>query len=112
MTAPRERTTTPRPPDEERAAKLGRLKAENAQLHQALESHAVIDQAIGILIALYQLSAEDGWAVLREVSQHTNTKLRQIADQVIGGTQGHPVPEPVGQELHEALHMRRHCGEV
>ncbi|MEU9438976.1 ANTAR domain-containing protein [Streptomyces sp. NPDC048252] len=54
---------------------LERLRVENRQLRQARASHAVVDQAIGVLTVLGQLPPCDGFTVLREVSQHTNIKL-------------------------------------
>ncbi|MFJ9026429.1 ANTAR domain-containing protein [Streptomyces sp. NPDC102259] len=65
-----------------------RLRAENRQLRQALASHAVVDQAIGVLTVLGQIPPCDGFTVLREVSQHTNIKLTQVAEQVIKHGQG------------------------
>lgn len=107
MTLPRDRRSQPRVPEGEREESVARLKAENAQLHQALESHAVVDQAIGVLIALHQCSAAEGWEVLREASQRTNTKLREVADMVIGLTQGHALPEEVRDELEAALRRQK-----
>ncbi|MEU0041223.1 ANTAR domain-containing protein [Streptomyces sp. NPDC006333] len=102
MTLPRDRRTQPCPPQGERED-VARLRTENAQLHQAVESHAAVDQAIGVLIALHQCSAADGWEILREVSQHTNTKLRDVAEVVTGWTQGHPLPDAVRVALEDAL---------
>ncbi|MGW4671525.1 ANTAR domain-containing protein [Streptomyces sp. NPDC004324] len=62
---------------------------ENSQLWQAVESHAVVDQAIGVLIAVYWCSATDAGEALHEVSQHTNTKLRNVADTVVDSMQGY-----------------------
>ncbi|MEU8951789.1 ANTAR domain-containing protein [Streptomyces sp. NPDC048489] len=84
-----------------------RLRAENAQLRQAVESHAVVDQAIGVLIARRRCSAAEAWEVLREVSQHTNTKLRRVADLVVGSTQGCPLPDAVRVALEDAFRSRR-----
>ncbi|WP_329528852.1 ANTAR domain-containing protein [Streptomyces sp. NBC_01462] len=103
MTLPRDRCTQPCPPEGEREGSLARLKAENAQLRQAVESHAAVDRAIGVLIALHRCSAVGGWEVLREVSQHTNTRLRDVADTIIGWTQGHPLPDIVRVALEDAL---------
>jgi hypothetical protein len=44
--------------------------------------------------------------VLREVSQHTNTKLHTVAEKVIAWTLGQPMPEPVGRELDAAVQRR------
>ncbi|MFE5136343.1 ANTAR domain-containing protein [Streptomyces fagopyri] len=107
MSLPRERRTQPCPPEGERAATVARLRAENARLHQALDSHAVVDQAIGVLIALHRLSAGSGWEILREVSRHSDITVREVADLVIGWPQGHPMPAPVRDELDDALRRRR-----
>ncbi|MDQ0577987.1 ANTAR domain-containing protein [Streptomyces rishiriensis] len=94
----------PRPlPDGTRNATVARLEQEIAQMRQAVGSHAVVDQAIGVLIAVHRLAPAAGFEVLREVSQHTNIKLRAIAEMVIGWALGQPLPEPVGRELGEAV---------
>jgi hypothetical protein len=59
------------------------LQQENMQLHQAVRSHAVADQAIGVLIARGRLAPEQGWNVLVGTSQHTNIKLRHVAELVV-----------------------------
>ncbi|MEU0946865.1 ANTAR domain-containing protein [Streptomyces canus] len=76
---------------------------ENRQLRQALASHAVVDQAIGVLTVLGQIAPGDGFTVLREVSQHTNIKLTQIAEQVLNHGQGAALPDVLLGELHAAL---------
>jgi len=53
------------------------------QLAQALPSRAVIDQAIGVIISQRHCSPEDGFAVLRQVSQNGNRKLRDVAREVV-----------------------------
>ncbi|MEU0030894.1 ANTAR domain-containing protein [Streptomyces sp. NPDC006335] len=80
-----------------------RLRAENRQLRQALASHAVVDQAIGVLTVLGQIPPGDGFTVLREVSQHTNIKLTQVAEQVLNHGQGAALPDVLLGELHAAL---------
>ncbi|MGW5611768.1 ANTAR domain-containing protein [Streptomyces sp. NPDC003753] len=84
-----------------------RLRAENEQLQRAVASHAVVDQAIGVLVTMARISPEDGFTVLREVSQHTNTKLSSIAEQIIKQAQGADLPETTLAEVHAALGRRR-----
>jgi hypothetical protein len=86
---------------------LSRLEQENAQLRHAVDSHATVDQAIGILIATHQIASAAGFEVLREVSQHTNLKLHAVAEVVIGWALGQPLPGPVEQELDAALQRRQ-----
>ena len=52
-------------------------------LNQAIAARHRVGQAQGILMARYQLTAEQAFAVLKRQSQATNVKLRIIADQVI-----------------------------
>jgi GAF domain-containing protein len=50
-----------------------------AHLNSALASRAVIDQAIGIIMARRGCSAGDAFAVLRRMSNDRNVKLRDVA---------------------------------
>ena len=53
------------------------------QLKEAVASHAVVDQAIGMVVALGRVTPDQGWEVLRDVSQHTNIKLRNVAELIL-----------------------------
>ncbi|MYW63456.1 ANTAR domain-containing protein [Streptomyces sp. SID8379] len=86
------------------------LQDEVRQLHQAIASHTVVDQAIGVVIALGGLTPDQGWDVLKEVSQHTNTKLREIADQVVRWTNRGWLPDDTRQALDAALVRARDRG--
>ena len=69
-------------------------KAEHLKV--ALLSNRRIGMAIGILMAMHQLTEQQAFDLLRVASQHTHTKLRDIAEQVIvtGATPGWPVRRP------------------
>jgi transcriptional regulator with GAF, ATPase, and Fis domain len=55
-----------------------------AQLQEALESRAVIEQAKGVLIAQSRhLTPEDAFDMLRKVSQRENVKLRDVARRIV-----------------------------
>ncbi|MGW1863752.1 ANTAR domain-containing protein [Streptomyces collinus] len=87
-----------------RDEQVARLEEEVTQLRQAVTSHAVIDQAIGVLICQHQLNPADGFTVLRETSQLTNTKLHTVAEAVIAWAHiRKPLPTPLAQALNEAL---------
>ncbi|MDL5205342.1 ANTAR domain-containing protein [Streptomyces sp. ALI-76-A] len=73
------------------------MEQENAQLRQAVNSHATVDQAIGVLAAMHRLALAAGFEVLREVSQRTNIKLHTVAESVIAWVLGQTLPEPVGR---------------
>lgn len=79
------------------------MRAENRQLQQALASHAVVDQAVGVLTVLGQIPPGDGFTVLREVSQHTNVKLVQVAEEVLEHGQGAALLDVLVGEVHAAL---------
>jgi GAF domain-containing protein len=63
------------------AYQSARDMAENLQT--ALESRAVIDQAKGILIERYKLTADQAFQLLVRASMTTNRKLRDIADDLV-----------------------------
>ena len=49
----------------------------------ALESNRKIGAAIGMLMYRHKISYQDGFDRLRDVSQRTHTKLRDVADEVL-----------------------------
>jgi GAF domain-containing protein len=63
------------------AYRSARRTADN--LRVALESREVIDQAKGILIERYRLSADAAFQALAAVSMRSNTKVRDIAEQLV-----------------------------
>ncbi|MEV4787362.1 ANTAR domain-containing protein [Streptomyces tuirus] len=79
------------------------LQEEVQQLKEAVASHAVVDQAIGMVVALGRISPDQGWAVLKEVSQHTNIKLRNVAELILVWGRTGVMPEEIRAALEEAL---------
>jgi GAF domain-containing protein len=65
---------------------------ELAQMRTAMMSRAVIEQAKGILIERFQVDADQAFTLLSRTSQHTNTKLRDVADDLVrtGNLAGSP----------------------
>ncbi len=61
-------------------------------LRGALSSRSVIDQAIGIIIALQRCSTDSAFDVLRAASQHRNIPLRVVAAELVART-GEATPE-------------------
>ena len=77
---------------------LAALSAENRNLRAQLATLPVIEQAKGILIARYQISAESAFALLRCWSSHTNCKLREISRLLVDAAGRSPEdPDPVGR---------------
>jgi transcriptional regulator with GAF, ATPase, and Fis domain len=56
------------------------------QLHAALASRAVIDQAIGIIMARRACSAAEAFIVLRRMSNDRNVKVRYLAEAITQAT--------------------------
>jgi len=54
-----------------------------ANLEKALSSNRVIGTALGIIMSRENVTAENAFARLREHSQRTNRKLRDVADDVV-----------------------------
>ncbi|MFC8361526.1 ANTAR domain-containing protein [Streptomyces griseorubiginosus] len=79
------------------------LQEEIDQLKEAVASHAVVDQAIGMVVALGRVTPDEGWAVLKDVSQHTNIKLRNVADLILIWGRSGDIPEEIRVALEEAL---------
>jgi GAF domain-containing protein len=52
-------------------------------LERALDSRAVIDQAKGILMERFRLTAEQAFQVLTRVSMETNVKVRDLAERFV-----------------------------
>jgi GAF domain-containing protein len=63
------------------------------QLHRAMQSRSVIDQALGIIMARQRCTSEEAFAVLRAASQSRNRKVADIAADLITATTGSPPRE-------------------
>ena len=64
------------------------------QIVAALRSRSTIDQALGILMAQEQCDADTAFALLRQHSQTTNQKLRDVAARMVERATGHPPTTP------------------
>ncbi|MFF1307109.1 ANTAR domain-containing protein [Streptomyces sp. NPDC058307] len=86
------------------------LRLEVDQLRRAMRTRPAIDVARGIVMASFGLSAEDAWTVLVAASQNTNTKMRDLAEELMGAAHGVPVPEQVQQQMAMAVAKVREAG--
>ncbi|MGW0581392.1 ANTAR domain-containing protein [Streptomyces sp. NPDC002920] len=86
------------------------LRNEITQLRRAMRTRPAIDQARGVLMATFSLSAGDAWAVLVAVSQHTNTKLHHIAEELLTAVHGEALAETTQRHLAAAVSARREGG--
>jgi GAF domain-containing protein len=67
------------------AALYGGCRQMIDNLHTALASRAVIEQAKGMLHADFGVSPEQAFQLLSRVSQNTNQKVRQVAADLVDG---------------------------
>jgi GAF domain-containing protein len=72
------------------------------QLREALATRAIIDQALGILMAQQTCDPDTAFAILRTTSQNQNRKLRDVAAGIVRATTGHdpattPFNDPAGR---------------
>ena len=78
------------------------------ELPDLFEARAVIEQVKGVLMAVYRVSAEQAFGVLRWRSQETNTKLRALAQQLIAEIPTLPSPSADVQSAFDHLLLTVH----
>lgn len=64
-------------------ASYTRVLKESADLRAAMDSRAVIEQAKGILVARERCSPDEAFDLLTRMSQHTHTRLRDVAARIV-----------------------------
>jgi hypothetical protein len=67
---------------------LEAAREEVEHLRIAMRSRAVIEQAKGIVMGQYGLTADAAWNYLVRESQSRNVKLRQLAENIVGSVTG------------------------
>ncbi|MFE6288252.1 ANTAR domain-containing protein [Streptomyces sp. NPDC057877] len=95
------------PEQSNRIGEVAALEKEIEQLRRAVVSHAVIDQAIGVVVAYGGVRPDSGWDILREISQHTNTKLREVAEHLVQWPSCEWLPPGIRRCLDAALERRK-----
>ncbi|MBC9713427.1 ANTAR domain-containing protein [Streptomyces sp. TRM66268-LWL] len=88
------------------------LFLEVVQLRRAMETRPVIDMARGVLMASFALNPDDAWSVLVEVSQHSNTKLHRLAQDLVDSVTGGALPPDVRQMLAAAVEAHTAAGRT
>jgi GAF domain-containing protein len=74
------------------ALALGRAEQTHLveNLRAALAARAIIDQALGILMAQQRCTSDEAFVILRKASQNRNIKLRDLATGIVQGVSGRP----------------------
>ncbi|MEE1930337.1 ANTAR domain-containing protein [Streptomyces sp. TRM 70351] len=70
----------------------------------AIDGHSVVDQAIGVLMLAHGVDNDTAFSLLRWFSQHTNTKLRTLAERLVEGARTRvDLPAETAQALDSVL---------
>jgi PAS domain S-box-containing protein len=77
-------------------------------LPDLFESRAAIEQAKGVLMYVYRVSAEQAFRVLQWRSQETNVKLRALARQLLAEVAALPAPATLLQSQFDHLLLTAH----
>jgi len=66
----------------------------NQDLHRALATRSVIDQAVGVIMAEDRCSPEAAFETLRRASMNRNIKVHRLAADIVRGVSGKPPSDP------------------
>lgn len=72
------------------ALRMASCNDTNDQLRSSMVSRAVIDQALGVIMATERCPQDRAFAVLKTVSQNTNVKIRDLAATIVTSVSGEP----------------------
>ncbi|UBU15583.1 GAF and ANTAR domain-containing protein [Nonomuraea gerenzanensis] len=84
-----------------------RMREVAAQLKEALTTRAIIDQALGIVMAQRRCTAREAFDILRQVSQDRNVKVHQLAASIVEKVSGQPPQRPRFEEPPQRISSRR-----
>ncbi|MFF8428835.1 STAS domain-containing protein [Streptomyces sp. NPDC016566] len=76
---------------------------EVVQLRRPVHTRPVIDQAIGVLMATYSLSAGEAWRALVTASHYTDAELAVVAEELVTAVRGRPMSDAVQQAVCAAV---------
>lgn len=80
----------------------------SAALPDVIEHRAVIEQAKGVLMRMYRVNAEQAFKILSWRSQETNTKLRDLAAQLVAELEALPEAQPQTLTVFDHLLLTAH----
>jgi hypothetical protein len=92
----------PRPSDE-----AGELEEKVAELRRAVVSHAVVDQAVGVVVAYCGLAPDAARDVLDDISRDSGTELRSVSERLVRWPHEGRLPDDLRRPLEAALDRRR-----
>ncbi|UOX90334.1 ANTAR domain-containing protein [Amycolatopsis sp. FBCC-B4732] len=69
------------------------------QMLDLLQSRAALEEAKGIVIALRRCDPDEAWTTLRQASQKSNVKVRELAVALVEQLAGAPATQPDGERV-------------
>ncbi|MDX3265731.1 ANTAR domain-containing protein [Streptomyces sp. MI02-2A] len=93
-------------PNADSPGQIDQLEAQVAPLERDMNADAVIDQAIGVVVAMTRMTSAEVWDVLRETSMCTNIKLRHVAEPVVSWGRTGVLAADIREEVHRRLQGR------
>jgi anti-anti-sigma factor len=87
------------------------MRAHIRDLERRLAGQPVIEQAKGMLIQNFGLADEQAFGVLVTLSQDTNTKLRDVAERIVGKLTGTVSSETADATVHALADLRERLRE-
>ncbi|MFI7388277.1 ANTAR domain-containing protein [Streptomyces sp. NPDC049813] len=99
-------------PDEPASAAQERaeLEAQITHLRQVVHGRAVMDQAVGVLLALGRFTPAAGQEVLHAMSARTGLAPRQVARHLVTYASSGELPAPLREELERHIAAARSAG--
>lgn len=79
--------------DSAAADRIRALEDQVINLQRAIDTQRLIGTLIGMLATRRNLSTDDAWAALQQISQRTNIKIREIARVWVADVNGQLQPE-------------------
>jgi hypothetical protein len=79
--------------DRAAADRIRALEDQVLNLQRAIDTQRLIGMLIGMLATRWNLSTDDAWAALQQISQRTNIKIREIARVWVADINGQLHPE-------------------
>ncbi|MEW2168134.1 ANTAR domain-containing protein [Streptomyces sp. NPDC007084] len=91
---------------------VGDLRNDGTHPHETTRHGAVLDNAVGIVVAMGRLAPEQAEQILRELSRHTGIKLRHVAQLLIEWTRTGRLCADLRTELDRQLAGHRESPQV
>ncbi|MFJ4466811.1 ANTAR domain-containing protein [Streptomyces sp. NPDC089424] len=87
------------------------LQQEVRQLRRTLDSRALVDQAVGVVMAVGGLRPDQARAVLEHIARDTGAQLPEVAGSLVRWPTSDELPPGIREALPRAVDQVRHLDE-